>query len=116
MSVRTYLNEHLRPVLPPAWVVYDFDKTLTNISKVTVIYVHQSVEPAPHQGGLMHTVQILVVDPTQAETAMENHLDDHLEDLIPLMQALPQIEFQRAEKATRDGFPCYAISLQIRTA
>ncbi|KKX96925.1 hypothetical protein [Microbacterium sp. Ag1] len=115
MSVREFLNESLRPLLPSSWVVYDFDKTISNIAKVTVLYVHKSVEPGPQVNSLSHVVSILVLDPTQAEKTADDHLDDHMEDLIPAMRNVPNIQFLRAEKGTRDGFPCWDIQLQIQT-
>lgn len=115
MSVRSYLNTHLKPVLPSEWIVYDHDRTLANISKVTVVYVHQAVEPGPEQGSLLHSVILIVADPTQAEAKADAVLDDHMEDLIPTIQAIPAIDFQRAEKGTRDGFPCWQITIQIKT-
>lgn len=115
MSVRTWLNTNLKPLLPSSWVVHDHDRTLTNISKVTAIYVHKTVEPGPEQGSLLHTVSLIVADPTQAETKAEDRLDDLMEDLIPVIQAIGPIDFQRAEKGTRDGFPCWDIQIQIKT-
>lgn len=116
MSVREYLNANVRPSLVAlGWVVYDYDRTLTNISKVSVVYVHQSVEPGPEQGSLLHTVQLVIADPTQAEAKAETRLDDLMEDLIPVIRDVPAIDFQRAEKGTRDGFPCWQITIQIKT-
>ncbi|MBN9612567.1 MAG: hypothetical protein J0H64_03740 [Actinobacteria bacterium] len=115
MSVREYLNENLKPKLPQEWLVIDYDKTLTNIGRVTAVYVHKTVEPAPEQGSLLHTVSLVVADPTQAEAAADERLDDHMEDLIPVIQAIPGILFQRAAKGMRDGFPCWDIELQIKT-
>lgn len=116
MSVREFLNASLKPVLPSSWIVYDFDKTVSNIGKVTVLYVHKTVEPGPQVGSLTHTVSILILDPTQGEQKADTQLDDHMEDLIPLMQAIPNLQFQRADKGTRDGFPCWDVQLQIQTS
>lgn len=115
MTVREYLNENLKPLLPGSWIVYDFDRTLTNISRITAIYVHKSVEPAPEHGSLMHTISLIIADPTQSEEAAETRLDDHLADLLPLLQTIPGIDFQRASKGMRDGFPAWDIELQIKT-
>ena len=49
------------------------------------------------------------------EGAADDRLDDHLVDLIPLMDAIPQLEFLRADKGTRDGFPCWDVQLTIIT-
>lgn len=115
MTVRDFFNAQIRPELPAGWVVYDYDKTISNIGKVTVLFVHKSVEPGPQFSSLTHTVSVVVLDPTQAEKTADDHLDDHMEDLIPVLRAIPNIQFQRADKGTRDGFPCWDISLQIHT-
>lgn len=115
MSVRDFFNEVVRPELPTSWVVYDHDKTVSNIGRVTVLFVHKSVEPGPQANSLTHTVEIDVLDPTQADKTIDDHLDDHMEDLIPVLQKIPNLQFIRADKASRDGFPCWAISLSIQT-
>ena len=118
MSVRDYLNETLKPLLtaaPLKWVVYDHDRTLTNISRVTAIFVVESIEPGPENGSLLHNVVLVIVDPTQDEAKAEDRLDDHMEDLIPALTAIPALTFTRAEKATKDNFPAWKITVQIKT-
>lgn len=116
MSVREYINAAVKPLLPSVWIFHDYDKTISNIGKVTCVVVHKSVEPAPHQGSLNHTVSLVILDPTQAEKTMDDHLDDHMEDLIPVLQSVPNIQFLRADKGTHaSGFPCWDVSLQIQT-
>lgn len=115
MTVRTYLNQNLRPLLPAGWVVYDHDRTLTKISKVTALYVHRAIEPAPEQGWFLNTVSLVVCDPTQSEGKADVHLDDVMVDLIPALAAVGGIQFLRAEKGTRDTFPAWDVQLQIKT-
>lgn len=116
MTVRDFFNTVVKPELPTGWVIYDHDKTVNNIGKPTVLFVHKSVEPGPQFNQLVHTVSIVVLDPTQVEKTMDDHLDDHMEDLIPVLQGIPNLQFQRADKASRDGFPCWDIQLQIQTS
>lgn len=115
MSIRDYLNATVRPLLPSGWVVYDYDRTLTTISKVTVVYVHKSIEPAPETGLLLHTVSLVVADPTQAEQKADDRLDDILEDLIPALTAASALQFVRADKGMRDTYPAWDIQVQIKT-
>ena len=115
MSVREFLNASLKPLLPSSWIVHDYDRTLTNISKITALYVHKSIEPAPEVGGYLHTVSLVIADPTQAEGKADDNLDDVMEDLIPALAAVAEIQFVRADKGTRDTYPCWDVQLQIKT-
>lgn len=115
MSVRAYLNTNLTPLLPTSWVVFDYDRTLSQIAKVTALYVHKDIEPGGEQGALLHNVSLVVVDPTQTEAVFDDRLDDLMEDLIPIIDQLPEVVFQRASKGTRDNYPCWDIQLQVKT-
>lgn len=116
MTVRTYLTGYLQPAVEAlGWLYYDHDRTLSAIGKVTALLVHTRVEPAPEQGSLLHTVSLVVVDPTQQETAAENNLDDHMEDLIPILQGIPAVQFVQAEKGTRDSSPAWDIQITVKT-
>lgn len=119
MSVRDYFNANLRPLLPPTWLVYDYDKTVTSIGKVTALFLHQSVEPGPYPGSLAHTINLTIIDPSTSEKAMDDRLDDLLEDIIPALIEDPATEFIRADKGTwpdpNPTNPAWTIQLRITT-
>ncbi len=119
MSVRTYLADQIRPLLPTGWVFYDHDRTLPTVGKVTALLVHSRVEPGPQQAILTHSVVLVIVDPTQVEGHMDDRLDDHLEDLIPLLRGIPNVQFVSAERAAYPAneptYPAWSIQLTVQT-
>lgn len=119
MSVRTYFNEHLKTLLPPSWVIYDYDKSVTSIGKVTALFLHQSVEPGALAGSLAHTINLVIIDPSTTEKSMDDRLDDLLEDIIPALTADAATEFIRADKGTypdpNPTNPAWTIQLRITT-
>lgn len=117
MSVRSYLAEKIKPaVTARGWAFHDHDRSLGQISKPTALLVHTRVTPGPQLGHLVHTVALIVCDPTGVEKVIDNRLDEHLEDLIPVLQAIPNVQFVDAEKGTREDYPAYIINLTIQTA
>lgn len=119
MSVREYFNTNIRPLLPEEWVVYDHDRTVGNVAKVTALFRHQTVEPGSLAGSLVHGIDLVVIDPSTAEKTMDDRLDDLLEDVIPALIADPGVEFVRAEKGAypdpNPTNPAWSISLRITT-
>lgn len=120
MSVRKYLADHIRSVLPSGWVFYDHDKTLSTVGKTTALLMHTRIEPGPQQGVLTHTVSLTVVEPSQVEGHMDDRLDDVLEDLIPLLRSIPNVQFLSAERgaypANDPTYPAWSIQLSVQTA
>lgn len=117
MTVRSYLSGYIKPAVTSlGWAFHDHDKSLGTVGKVTALLVHTRVEPAEHQGHLRHTVSLVVVDSSTVEKNIDNRLDEHLEDLIPVLQTIPNVQFIDAEKGTREEYPAYVITLTIQTA
>lgn len=115
-AVRAYLAPLIEPhVKALGWVFYDHDRSLPTVGKPTALLVRTRIEPAPQQGHLSHTVQLVIVEPSQVEKQIENDLDGHLEDLIPILRNIPNVEFVSAEVGTREERPCWLVTLTVQT-
>jgi hypothetical protein len=116
-AVRAYLTPLIKPqVTALGWIFHDHDRSLPTIGKPTALLVRTRIEPGPQQGHLTHTVQLVVVEPTQVERQIDEDLDGHLEDLIPILRAIPNVQFVSAEAGTREERPCWLITLTVQTA
>ncbi|WP_433586368.1 hypothetical protein [Microbacterium hydrocarbonoxydans] len=115
-AVRAYLAPLIRPEVEAlGWIFHDHDRSLPTVGKPTALLVRTRVEPGPQQGSLTHTVQLVVVEPSQVEERIENDLDGHLDDLIPILEAIPPVQFVSAEPGTREERPCWLITLTVQT-
>lgn len=116
-AVRAYIGPILRPQLEAlGWIFHDHDRSLPTVGKPTALLVRTRIEPAQQQGHLQHTVQLVIVEPSRVEEQIEDSLDDHLEDLIPVLRAIPNVQFVSAEAGLREERPCWLVTLTVQTA
>lgn len=116
-AVRAYLGPILRPQLEAlGWIFHDHDRSLPTVGKPTALLVRTRIAPGAAQGLLASTVQLVIVEPSRVEKQIEDSLDDHLEDLIPVLQQIPNVEFVSAEAGTREERPCWLVTLTVQTA
>lgn len=115
-AVREYLAPLIRPQVEAlGWIFYDHDRSLPTVGKPTALLVRTRVEPGRLHGHLSHTVQLVIVEPTQIERQIDEDLDGHLDDLIPILRAIPNVEFVSADAGTREDRPCWLITLTVTT-
>ena len=116
-AVRAYLAPLIRPEVEAlGWIFHDHDRSLPTIGKPTALLVRTRIEPGLTQGLLSSTVTLVVVEPSTVEERIENDLDGHLEDLIPILQAIPNVQFVSAEAGTREERPAWLVTLTVQTA
>lgn len=115
-AVRAYLAPLIRPEVEAlGWIFYDHDRSLPTVGKPTALLVRTRVEPGPQHGALTHTVTLVVVEPSRVEEQIEDDLDAHLDDLIPVLQAIPSVQFVSADAGTREERPAWLITLTVQT-
>lgn len=114
-SVRAQLAAEIRPKLPASWVWHDYDKTPSTIQKPTAMLIHQRIAPGSVHGALVWTFSLVVLDPSTREDRADDNLDDHFEEVFPALLAIGALDFQQAEKGTRDGYPCWDFQFTTTT-
>ncbi|MHC9045818.1 hypothetical protein ACYX8G_14625 [Microbacterium saperdae] len=115
-AVRAYLGPLIRPEVEAlGWIFHDHDRSLPTVGKPTALLVRTRIEPGPQHGHLTHTVQLVVVEPSRIEEQVEDDLDAHLDDLIPILNAISNVQFISADAGTREERPAWLITLTVQT-
>lgn len=119
MGTRAELAGALRGILPATVAVIAQPAALANLAPgvtYALMLVRRRVEPGPTMGTYAETFDVLVLEPSQDEARAEDNLDDHLSEVLEILEPLKWAAFRSAERETyADSWPAYRIELQITT-
>jgi hypothetical protein len=90
-TVRQQLVEHLTPLLPKAWKIVPFSRSMDALSQ-PVVMVHMSrieKHPAAPLSKHLTTFTVSVFDPQLDDERAQGALDDEVNDLIFAIDQLP---------------------------
>jgi hypothetical protein len=100
-SVREWLSGELTALLPESWRIIPNQRTPETLDTVTVILVHQKINPSPEAlGCLTNKVTLTVVDPHTDSTRAEDALDEEVLALVTALGAHTRIKFTEARKVS----------------
>jgi hypothetical protein len=117
MSILNYLTQELTPKLPTSWIVIPYARNVEQIHKTTCMYVRREVGPGSRIGSLSWDVSVYILCPITDDRGSELKLDEYLEDLLPEIRDIPNIEFIVARKQVFDDtYPMWDIQLRIETS
>lgn len=113
MSARDIVEAALRDALPKQWKLLPTQVNFDTPATTTVILKLQSLENAKEapQGAYEYTFVATLVEPGSDIARVERILDDYIEDLWLLLEAVPNIQPTKAEKvAVNDALLGYDLT------
>lgn len=113
MSARDIIEDALTETLPKGWKLIPAQTAIDTPSTTTVILKLRSLENAKEapQGAYEYTFIATLVEPGEDVIRVEKALDDHVEDLWLLLEAIPNAQPTKAEKvAVGDALLGYDIT------
>lgn len=99
-TVREWLEDALKPVLPSGWRIIPNQRIPETIDRITVVIKHIRIAPlaeAP-KGHLSNDVIITVADPHTDQARAEDALDDEVLELVNALQTIAGITWTGADK------------------
>lgn len=119
VSVRTWLEGQLKPVLPASWRIIPNQRIPETIDRITVMLSFTRIERLPEApiGSLKNYVTITVADPHQDLVKAENALDDAVNELCTALDGLSdQLLWTGASKVlVKDLYWGWDITVEIIT-
>ena len=99
------VKQHPLPISQPA----------PNIEGVIVVE-RQVITPAPNQGSYFEEHHVWVITPTQELAAVDDDLDDRLEEALDVIQGLGWMSFEAANRAVfREQYHAFDVTIQVVT-
>jgi len=103
-SVRSWLAEQLKPLLPEGWRLLEVSSLPDTLSTVTVVLKHLGMRPlaeAP-KGHLLNEVVVTIADPHGNLDKADDELDNNVLDLVHALDSVKKIIFTEAKKVLVD--------------
>lgn len=99
-SVRHYLIDQLKPLLPRAWKLYPYSTTPDAFTKPIVTLTLDSItkDPAAPNSHRIAAFVVGVLEPKVDAATREDSLDDSLIDLLTAIETIPSVIWQKAER------------------
>lgn len=108
MSVREWLDENLKPLLPEGWRWVPYQRNVDTLDAVTVIWKQSRIVPLDEAplGAVRVEGTLTVCTPHQDIARAEEALDDAVTDLCSALDGLDGIAWTSAQKvALGEGGP-----------
>lgn len=99
-TVRGWLDENLKPLLPATWKLIPYQRMPQTISAPTVLFKQLSFTNLPEApaAALEVAIVITVADPHLDQDRAEDALDDEVLELVFALDSLPNLSWSTAQK------------------
>lgn len=118
VSVRTFLETELKPLLPAGWRIIPNQRIPETIDRVTVFFAVTRIESLPEAplGSLKNYVTVTVASPHQDQVKAENALDANVLKLCTALDGHKSIRWTGADKVlVKDPYIGWDITVEITT-
>lgn len=120
MSARDELADQLRAALPDSWDVLSKYAPPVELAagRPCLMLWRDKLTPGPSMGTRSHALAAWLLTPRTDPFEVDDELDELLDELLPILDALPTVAWSEAERGTLDsgdGFPGYRVTLTFYT-